>query len=209
MTMGKRIFTRFLTVMLGITMLFQLGCAGRSKPANFYVLSPVTDSELAMKSTSGGSSDISIGIFPVSLPKYLKKQQIVTRTGDNELHLAEYDRWAGRIEEDIGRVIAENLSLMLATDQILSYPPIETNGQDYNIQIVINRFDGRLGGEIQLIAQWAVFDGQGKKVYGVKTTHIREPVRDNGYADMVAAQSRALAVFSHELADVIKELTEG
>jgi uncharacterized lipoprotein YmbA len=207
--MKKRILAVAIALTLSSLILLLVGCAGRSKPSRFYVLSPMADPEFAMKSASEGRNDISIGIFPVSLPKYLKKQQIVTRTGDNELYLAEYDRWAGRIEEDIGRVIAENLSLMLATDQILSYPPIETNGQDYNIQIVINRFDGRLGGEIQLIAQWAVFDGQGKKVYGVKTTHIREPARGNGYADMVAAQSRALAVFSHELADVIKELTEG
>lgn len=207
--MKNRIFVRFFTVILGIAMLFHLGCAGRSKQARFYVLTPEAESALHMKSGSGIASDIAIGISPVSLPKYLRKQQIVARSGDNELRLAEYDRWAGKIEEDIGSVIAENLGHMLATDKVLSYPSMEAIGLDYNIKIDISRFDGRLGGDIELIVRWAVLDGQGRTVHDVKATHIIESARGGGYADMVAAQSRALAVFSRELADVIKELTEG
>ncbi|KPJ97966.1 MAG: hypothetical protein AMJ60_09880 [Desulfobacterales bacterium SG8_35] len=191
-----------------MAMLFQLGCAGRSQSARFYVLSPEAAPELQVKSTSAGSSDIAIGISPVSLPKYLRKPQMVTRTGSNELHLAEYDRWAGKIEEDIGRVIAENLSHMLATDKVLSYPAIEGIPLDYTINLDISRFDGRLGGDIELIVRWVLFDREGNTVAGVKATHIIEPTGGGDYADMVAAQSRALAAFSRELAAAIKELAK-
>ena len=207
--MIKGIFIRVVAVTLGLAMLFQIGCAGRSKSARFYVLSPEAGSELAMQNTSRGGSNLAIGIDPVSLPKYLKKPQIVTRTGTNELHLAEYDRWAGKIEEDIGRVIAENLSHMLVTDKVLSYPATEGIAQDYNINIDISRFDGRLGGDVELQVRWAIFEGDSNTVYGVKATHIIEPTGGAGYADMVAAQSRALAVFSRELAEAIKELSGG
>jgi uncharacterized lipoprotein YmbA len=209
MIMIGRIFIQAVAVTLGMAVLFQVGCAGRSKSARFYVLSPVTGPELAMQNTSGGSSDLAIGISPVTLPKYLRKPQMVTRTGSNELHLAEYDRWAGKIEEDIGRVMAENLSHMLATKRVFSYPAMEGIALDYLVEIDISRFDGRLGGDIELIARWVLFDGGGKTVYGVKTTHIIEPTRGGGYADMAAAQSRALAAFSRELADAIKELAAG
>lgn len=192
-------------VTLSIALLFQVGCAGRSRSSSFYLLSPVTDTEKEFKN---GGSDLAIGIFPVSLPKYLKKTQIVTRTGSNELHLAEYDRWAGKIEEDIGRVMAENLSHMLATDKVLSYPSMEAITLDYGIKIDISRFDGRLGGDIELIARWVIFDGGDNAVYGVKATHIIEATNGSGYADMVAAQSRALAAFSRELALAIKELAD-
>ena len=80
---------------------------------------------------------------------------------------------------------------------------------NYDIKIDISRFDGQLGGDIELSVRWSVFDGEGKVVYGVKATDIFEPTAGGDYDHLVAAQSRALAVFSRELADVIKELTEG
>ena len=205
--MIQRILAQAVAVTLGIAMLLQVGCAGRSKSSSFYVLSPVADTEFGMKNTSGESSDISIGISPVSLPKYLKKSQIVTRTGNNELHLAEFDRWAGKIEEDIGSVIAENLTYFLSTDNVLSYPSMEAIDLDYNVKLDISRFDGSLGGQMELVARWAIFDGDGNNLYGVKATHIIEPTKGGGYADMVAAQSRALASLSRELADAIIQMS--
>jgi uncharacterized lipoprotein YmbA len=205
--MIQRIPAQAVAVTLGIAMLLQVGCAGRSKSSSFYVLSPVADTEFEMKNTSDESSDISIGISPVSLPKYLKKSQIVTRTGNNELHLAEFDRWAGKIEEDIGSVIAENLTYFLSTDNVLSYPSMEAIELDYNVKLDISRFDGSLGGQMELVARWAIFDGAGNSLYGVKATHIIEPTKGGGYADMVAAQSRALASLSRELADAIIQMS--
>ena len=205
--MIQRILAQTVAVTLGIAMLLQVGCAGRSKSSSFYVLSPVADTEFGMKNTSGESSDISIGISPVSLPKYLKKSQIITRTGNNELHLAEFDRWAGKIEEDIGSVIAENLTYFLSTDNVLSFPSMEAIELDYNVKLAISRFDGSLGGQMELVARWAIFDGDGNSLYGVKATHIIEPTKGGGYADMVAAQSRALASLSRELADAIIQMS--
>ena len=206
--MLRRNFVPVLAAILFLAMLLQVGCAGRSRTSSFYVLSPVADTGLAMKNDTGGS-DISIGISAVTLPKYLRKPQIVTRTGSNELQLAEYDRWAGKIEEDIGRVIAENLGHMLATDKALSSPAMAAIAPDYIVKMDISRFDGRLGGDIELIVRWAIFDGQENIVHGIEATHIIETARGNGYADLVAAQSRALAAFSRRLADVIKELAAG
>lgn len=206
--MTKRIGVQFFTVILGIALLFQLGCAVRSRQARFYVLTPETDIAVEMKKGAGLDSDIAINISPVSLPKYLKKQQLVTRNGDNELQLAEYERWAGKIEEDIGRVIAENLSHLLGTDRVFARSAMDVIAQDYDIKIDITRFDGRLGGNIELSARWAVFDGGGKVVYGVTATDIIEPTRGSDYGHLVQAQSRALAAFSREVAQVIKKLAD-
>ena len=205
--MTKNILVQALAVILGIAMLFQFGCAGRSRSSSFYVVSPVADTEFAKENSSGESRDISIGISHVFLPKYLRKSQIVTRTGNNELHLAEFDRWAGKIEEDIGRVIAENLTYLLSTDKVLSYPTMEAVELDYNVKLDISRFDGTLGGQMDLIVRWGIFDGAGNSVYDVKATHIKEPTTGGGYNDMVAAQSRALAHFSRELADAILQVS--
>lgn len=205
--MIKKILAKAIALTLGIAMLFSVGCAGRSRSARFYVLSPMAFSVAETPNISGFSQKFVIGISPVTLPKYLRKSQIVTRTGSNELHLAEYDRWAGKIEEDIGRVITENLGRILGTDKVISYASMEAIDLDYTIKIDISRFDGRLGGDLEFFARWAIFDNKDKALNGIKATHISEPTEGNGYADMVAAQSRALYNLSRELADVIKKLT--
>jgi len=206
--MIQTILTRSVAVALGIIVLFLVGCAGRSREARFYVLSPAADTGLVMESPDR-ARDVTIAIEAVSLPKYLRKPQIVTRTGNNEMHLAEYDRWAGKLEEDIGRVIAENLANMLSTDKVFAYPAMETVPFNYSIEITVSRFDGRLGGDLEFDARWVIFDSQGGIVSRLKATHIVERTDGGEHADMVAAQSRALAVFSHELADAIKGLTDG
>ena len=122
-------------------------------------------------------------------------------------HLAEYDRWAGKIEEDIGRVVADNLTYLLSTDRVLSYPSMEAMNLDYDVKLNISRFDGTLGGQMELMVRWGIFDGAGNSLNDVKATHIVEPTNGGGYDDMVAAQSRALAHFSRELADAILQVS--
>jgi uncharacterized lipoprotein YmbA len=205
MIMLKTIRAKPCYLVLYLILFILTGCGATSPASRFYVLSPMAESATGQEAiTDSGSISISIG--PVSLPKYLKKQQIVTRSGSNELQLAEFDRWAGKIEEDIGRVVAENLAYLLSTDRVLSYPAINAVAADYTIQIDISRFDGNLDGNVELIARWAIFDVQGNLAKGVTATRIIEPVQGNTYAEMVAAQSRALGVLSREMGDAFKHL---
>jgi len=205
--MLKTIYARLFVLILCILFIFLAGCAVIAKKSpRFYVLSPMVGTETEKQMESGETSDTSIGIGSISLPKYLRKSQIVTRTGSNEVQMAEFDRWAGKIEEDIGRVIAENLAYVLASDKVLSYPAIASVDTDYRIEIDIIRFDGSLGESAELIARWVIFNKQGNILKSITSTHIIEPVQDITYTDMVAAQSRALAALSHELAAAILQL---
>ena len=63
-------------------------CAGKSASSNFYVLSPLPQSKLS------GSESKTIGVFPVAMPDYLDRPQIVTRVSENEIKLDEFSRWA-------------------------------------------------------------------------------------------------------------------
>jgi uncharacterized lipoprotein YmbA len=68
------------------------------------------------------------------------------------------------------------------------------------------RFDGSLGGDVSLIARWAIFEGKERKmVFGRKSTII-EPSGAQGYEAMVAADSRALEKLSREIAEAIRTL---
>jgi uncharacterized lipoprotein YmbA len=204
--MLKTIHMLFSVLTLGSLLLLLSACGGTSKVSRFYVLSPM-DTMAPEQQTIFYSGSTSITIGPVSLPKYLKKQQIVTRSGSNELQLAEFDRWAGKIEEDIGRVVAENLAQLLSSDRVFSYQASDTfDAADYTVEMAITRFDGSLGGSVQLDASWAILDVQKNMVKGITASHIIEPISGATYGDMVAAQSRALALLSRELGFAFKDL---
>ena len=72
--------------------------------------------------------------------------------------------------------------------------------------MAITRFDGSLGGSVQLDASWAILDVQKNMVKGITASHIIEPISGATYGDMVAAQSRALALLSRELGFAFKDL---
>jgi hypothetical protein len=166
------------------------------------------DSIEAASFAAPGSStqNLRIGIVPVKIPEYLKKSQIVTRTGTSEITLAEFDRWAGSLDEDIGRVVAENLSLLLKTDKVLNFPWRRNVELDYTIEMQVSRLEGALGGDVEFIVRWAIFDAENNNVFNVTTSRITQAVQGGSYSDLVIAQSKALAVFSRELAEAIIKL---
>ena len=206
MAMKKRHSALALAVIPVMVLLLQAGCTGRSKASRFYILRPVAAESAVQKNDSANTDDLTIGIAPVTLPKYLRKPQIVTWAGDNELYLAEFDRWAGNIEEDIGRVIAENLSRILVNDKVVPFPAMDSLNLDYTVKIEIITFAGRLGGDSELTARWAVFDDQGGIASEIRTMQSREATQGVDYSALVAAHSRNLAILSQELAAVLQEL---
>jgi uncharacterized lipoprotein YmbA len=212
MKMKKDTLLRTIAVMSCLALLLAAGCisGSRSKPSRFYTLDAMSVHEAASHAAASSSAqDLRIGIVPVNIPEYLKKSQIVTRTGSNEITLAEFDRWAGSLDEDIGRVVAENLSLLLKTDKVLNFPWRRNVDLDYTIEMQVSRLEGSLGGDVDLVVRWAIFDAENSTVVNVTTSRITQAVQGDSYSDLVASHSQALAVFSQELAAAIRKLTKG
>ena len=98
---------------------------------------------------------------------------------------------------------AENIGFLLGSEQIHARPWPQPVPVDYRIALEVIRFDGKLGGEACLVARWSVFGEESKKLLAVKRSSIQEPTGGSGYEDLVAAESRALARLSQEIAQVI------
>jgi uncharacterized lipoprotein YmbA len=212
MKMKKNTFLRTITVMSCLALLLANGCisGSRSKPSRFYTLDTMSVHEAASHAAATSSTqNLRLGIVPVKIPEYLKKSQIVTRTGSSEITLAEFDRWAGSLDEDIGRVVAENLSLLLKTDKVLNFPWRRNVELDYTIELQVSRLEGALGGNVEFIVRWAIFDAGNNNVVNVTTSRITQAVQGDSYSDLVAAQSQALVVLCQELAAAISKLTKG
>jgi len=202
--MIKLLFSRRLFFLLALGLLFVSGCAS-SPPSRFYTLSSLQKADKELKGPPSNQG-LMIGVGPIKFPEYLDRTEIVTRSSDNKIALSEFDLWGGSLAEDFSRVLAENLSVLLSTENVIVYPRPRSVSAKYQIIMDVIRFEGSLGGDVSLIARWSIVEGKEKKFMSVRKSTIIEPSGMQGYEAMVAAHSRALEKLSREIAEVIKAL---
>jgi uncharacterized protein len=77
-------------------------------PTRFYVLTAKSDP--SERAAEGDFKRWKVGLRPLEVPAYLRSKTIVIRTGTNEIHFAEFDRWAEPLDQGISRVMKETLS---------------------------------------------------------------------------------------------------
>ena len=173
-------------------------CAGKSASSKFYVLSPLPQSKL---SEAGAKT---IGVFPVAMPDYLDRPQIVTRVGENEIKLDEFNRWAEPLQENFYTVLVDNLSTLLNSVKVIK--TAQNLGVPLALQVGVEvvQFDGVLGGDVVLIVKWGLFGEEGRKLLLAKRSSFREPTGAATYEALVAAESKAVAALSREIAEAIR-----
>ena len=179
------------------------GCAATT-PTRFYTLSSVV---AAPGEASQGLPHLAIGVGPVTLPEYLNRPQIVTRVGSNRIVLADFESWAEPLDGLFARVLTENLSLLLGTDDVVPLPLRRSMRLDYDVEVNVTRFDVDDSGHAVLDARWLVYrDVGGELVRSTRSTLV-EPAPTNDEAAAVQALSRALGAMSREIAATIAAAT--
>jgi uncharacterized protein len=202
----KKYCVVLITIILGVTFLISGSCALKSSTTTkFYILSPLA-SPVVEKQDEKGKKCTTIGVGPLRLPAYLDRPQIVTRVNPNELKLAEFDNWAEPLQDNVARVLVENISRLLCTESVVIFPWKKSSHIDYQIDIKIVWMDGKLGEKAILVTQWTIIDASGKSVLLTEKSQYTESVTETTYSALVAAHSRLIATFSHDIAQGIKSL---
>jgi uncharacterized lipoprotein YmbA len=75
--------------------LLLMGCAS-SQPTRFFVLNAIESARQEPAQPCRNDASITIGINPVSVPRYLDRPQIMTKVSANEFKLSELNVWAER-----------------------------------------------------------------------------------------------------------------
>ena len=184
-------------LMLSLTL---AGCS-TSPPSRFYLLTP---GEAALEGPA--LEDLVLGVGPVRLAAYLERPQIVARKSANRLKVEEFDRWGGTLEANITWVVAENLSNNLGTESVVTFPWERALVPDYQVAIDVRQFDLSNPGQVRLTALWRLLGPRGEKLHVIRKSDIREPVWGAGFDAQVAAQSKALARMSLEIAEAIRSI---
>jgi len=199
--MYKQTFISF--TLIAMSLLFS-GC-GSSPTAKLYILNAIDRNNIVLPALTTDNHTVAVKVGPISISDTLDQPQIITRTGQNSLVADEFNRWSGDFQSDIQRIIGENISILLPTNQVMLSQEINLVPYDFQVIVNIRKFDGTLGGAITLNADWTVA-GKGKeKTVIAKKLVLQESTNGVGYQDYVAAQSRLLEKLSQEISDEIRK----
>jgi uncharacterized lipoprotein YmbA len=180
------------------------GCFGTSRPSRFYTLEPLQVRE----SPGATATDVTLAVGPVELPDYVDRPQIVTRSGTNELVIAEFDRWGGSLEKQISGSLVATLRDRLASRRIAVVPwrsAVLSSGAPDRVTVSVSRFDGVPGHSVVLQARWELRTQSGGKEesLGVKEASVTEQIDGPDYDALVAAMQRALVRLGEQMADSV------
>lgn len=175
------------------------GC-GSTPASRFYTLS-------ANATPATTPSNLSVAVGPVSVPAVIDRPEIVVSTGANEVRLEEFNRWAAPLQDNLLRVIAENLAAILGTPRVTLFPQTLSADAAYRVAIEVQRFESMPGKSTTLDAVWTVRRTKDGKTQAGRTD-VPETVKDSSYATLAAAHSRAVARLSQDIADAIRALEE-
>lgn len=205
--MNKRRCLKYLLLALGMALALG-GCFGTTPPARFYSLTPRESGGVSF--TNG--SDMLVKVGPITIPSYLDRRQIVTRTGQNELAIAEFDRWGGSLEDEITGLLVDNLTERLAPRGIAVIPwksvTVTEARAAYRVTVSVDRFEGTPGGKVVLSAVWGLLvkKEKGEEPLLIEKTSITEEIGGQGYDVLVAAMGKTLDRLGKEMGDRISSV---
>jgi len=153
-----------------------------------------------------GSDALSLGIGPVVLPSYLTRSEIVRRGGENRLVYDQNQLWGEPLEQGVRRVLSEDLGQTLGTVQIFQYPWSTGMQVEYQIPILILRFEADERGLVSLDARWAIRRPGDKDVLLSQESNIVEAPRDASTGSVVTAMSQAVGRLSDEIATALRRV---
>ena len=184
-----------------------LGGGSQTPPTRYFVLNSLHTAE-NKKQPVAELKDAIVVVGPLALTQVLDRPQIIIRQSNNEIRVSDLDRWAEPLQENLIRVVVDNLAVLLSSGSVIRFPPARTIPVTYQIIIEVTRFDGNPKEQVMLRARWTILGDKGDSVLLEQESVLNELSNGDTTAGMVSAQSRLVAKFSREIAEAIKTLEE-
>jgi len=159
-------------------------CGGAGE--NYYLLSAT-----AAAPTGGLHSDLSVAVGPISIPDYINRAEIVFASGPNEFQIPTDALWACSLQKNVSCTVAANLGRILGSGEVRAglEPGFKPR---YQVALDILQFHGISGQEAILDLAWRIQSGASGQTISRHCGSFREPINGDGYAALVAAESRLL-----------------
>ena len=190
---------------LGLACICIAACVRQQRnPWRLFTLSALPPAEQTATNGSQGQV-LAIGVGPIHLPEYLDQDQIVNRISQNRFALSENDRWAEPLAHNVANVLAENLSMLLQTDEVSVHPWPGLQRPSHQLEIEVLRFETDTTGTAHLTARYFLRDVATGQTIATKDVRLSATATDRSTEQSVASLSKALGDFSVGIANVIRE----
>lgn len=189
------------TLLLSLVLPLFVASCGVLKPVKDTSVNHLLDPTIPDRRITGASP--AIAITRPSLPSYLDRQQLVSRSGNGQLQMNSYHLWADPLDAAISRVTAVNLGRLTNS---LNIQPVENFvTMDYQtlLEIRVSRFEPDTSGQVVLECTWKLQPVAGR-VANTRTFRTSVPVvppdTATDLSGRVAAMNEALARLAREIA---------
>lgn len=174
-----------------------LSACSSSPSPRLYIMEP-------MSAVAGVQADqvLRIAVGAVALPAYLDRKEIVTHDQRYQINSAEYDRWAEPPDQNIANTLAENLSILIPSDQVVAYPWDPVHKFDYTVRVRVIRFGASPSGNVELSASWLILNSDNVPVKLTRTHYVVDRQGDD-VLGLVAAMSDAIEQLSRDIANAL------
>jgi len=194
--------SRLAAILIVLTVLG--GCA-RSQPVNYYIMRSIQSPGPEVPA-AGKEPAPTIGVGPVKIPEYLNRPQMVSRSTGSGLQFAEFDRWAEPLEDNLTRVLADNLSILVPSQNVYIFPWPKAMPVQYRITLEIIHLEKMPDGKVILDAHWDILGNDGEKLLISKRTKLTLPIESAGFEGLASAESRSVEALSREIAAAVRTL---
>ena len=200
----KRLSYFHLLFMMSSLALLLGGCV--TKPARVltrhFVLAPIPGREHA----PAAAQPLAVEVAFVKMPSYLLRDSMVVRKSADEVEYLETALWAERLDQSFRQTLAENLSLLLASDRAY-LAAAERDRVVLRVSVNVQQFDVDTEGRGTLLAAWRLTAVGADKPMKIGQAHLtRAGPSPRGKPEAIATTlSALLAEFSRDLAPALRE----
>ncbi|MEO8617576.1 MAG: PqiC family protein [Luteolibacter sp.] len=189
------------TLILALIAPFLIASCGVLQPVKDTSVTHLLDPVIPDRRVAGPSP--AIAITRPSLPSYLDRQQLVSRTGNGQLQMNSYHLWAEPLDAAISRVTAANLGRLTNSLNIQPVENFVTLDYQSLLEIRISRFEPDSSNTVTLECTWKLQPVAGR-VANTRPFRTSVPVSPADTATdlsgRVAAMNEALARLAREIA---------
>ncbi|WP_411827895.1 membrane integrity-associated transporter subunit PqiC [Luteolibacter sp. AS25] len=172
------------------------------------LLNPVEDDPVRhlldspFSSRTPTASKPAVAVARPSLPPYLERVELITRTADGRLEVHENDLWAEPLDAGITRVIADNLRRLTGSTNIQPSANFITKEYDSLLEIRIERFDPQPDGNLLLECTWKlqpIVGGDATPKAFRTTVAIRQDLEGGEMSGRIVAMNDALGQLAKKI----------
>lgn len=144
--------------------------------------------------THAAERPYAVAIGQVTVPGYLDREEMATRTVENRLVYSPTDRWAEPLEQAIERTLRENLAA-----RGISVQPHPVGGA-YELSVEVLRFERTAPDHVDLWARWTLTSHS--EIIDRGETKLRVPTTGPDSRATAAALSEAMSQLASQIASL-------